>query len=177
MTAHDDLAGDSPRWMSIPASLALIAAFGVIDTVAGFDFGSSLFYLLPISLTTLAVGTTPGLMIAVVSAATGLFADLAGGHQFPLVILPYWNSAVRLTIFVVVAFLVGQREVLLAKTLRQVKTLKGLLPICASCKSIKDDQGQWIPLERYLQDRTEAGFTHGLCPACLKKLYPQFSSN
>jgi len=57
----------------------------------------------------------------------------------------------------------------------QVRVLSGLLPICASCKNIRDDAGRWHGLEQYIQSRTEAQFTHGLCPKCVKKLYPDLS--
>jgi len=57
----------------------------------------------------------------------------------------------------------------LTESLKQVKTLRGLLPICASCKRIRDDQGYWQQVETYLADHTEADFTHGICPDCLEK--------
>jgi len=71
-----------------------------------------------------------------------------------------------------------QREGLVVKlkeALSQVKTLSGLLPICASCKRIRDDQGAWQPIEVYIRERSDAEFTHGLCPDCIRKLYPQYS--
>ena len=52
------------------------------------------------------------------------------------------------------------------------KTLKGLLPICACCKNIRDDKGYWNRLETYIKEHSDADFTHGLCPDCIKKLYP-----
>ncbi|GEM_PF-7090447 len=55
-----------------------------------------------------------------------------------------------------------------------VKILSGLLPICSSCKKIRDEQGEWQVLERYLHSHTEATLTHGLCPECAQKLYPGF---
>jgi hypothetical protein len=55
---------------------------------------------------------------------------------------------------------------------RENKTLKGFLPICASCKKIRDDQGYWNQVESYIMDHSEAEFSHGICPDCVKKLYP-----
>lgn len=60
----------------------------------------------------------------------------------------------------------------LQQALREVKVLKGLVPICASCKKIRNDQGFWQQLEEYLQQHSEAEFSHGLCAPCIKKLYP-----
>ena len=57
----------------------------------------------------------------------------------------------------------------LERTLGEVKTLRGLLPICASCKRIRDDGGAWIQMEVYVRDRSQAEFSHGLCPECLPK--------
>lgn len=56
----------------------------------------------------------------------------------------------------------------------KIKTLRGLLPICASCKKIRDDKGYWQQLEAYIQSHSEAEFSHGICPDCVKKLYPEF---
>jgi hypothetical protein len=54
----------------------------------------------------------------------------------------------------------------LTQTLAEVKTLSGLLPICSQCKKVRDDQGYWNKIEAYLSTRTDATFTHGLCPDC-----------
>ena len=58
--------------------------------------------------------------------------------------------------------------------LAKIKRLSGLLPICSSCKKIRDDQGYWQQVEVYLWDHSEAEFTHGLCPDCVKRLYPDY---
>jgi GAF domain-containing protein len=60
----------------------------------------------------------------------------------------------------------------LEHALHEVRTLQGLLPICASCKKIRDDQGYWNEIETYIGERSEAQFSHGICPDCVKKLYP-----
>lgn len=62
----------------------------------------------------------------------------------------------------------------LQEALSQVKTLSGLLPICSVCKKIRDDQGYWQQVEGYIQSKTDAKFTHGVCPDCFPKLYPDF---
>jgi len=57
------------------------------------------------------------------------------------------------------------------------KVLSGFIPICASCKSIRDGDGAWHQIETYVQKRTEAKFSHGICPVCIKKLYPHFKES
>ena len=57
----------------------------------------------------------------------------------------------------------------------EVKILRGLLPICASCKEIRDDNGYWHQIESYIRDHSEAEFSHGICPECVERLYPEFN--
>jgi PAS domain S-box-containing protein len=64
----------------------------------------------------------------------------------------------------------------LQEALAEVKTLSGLLPICSVCKKIRDDKGYWQQVENYIQNYTDAKFTHGVCPDCFPKLYPDFDS-
>lgn len=70
----------------------------------------------------------------------------------------------------------GERERLL-EALQQansrINLLTGILPICASCRQIRDDDGGWVPLERYVQQHSAAEFSHCVCPACVKRLYPE----
>ncbi|HZC68031.1 MAG TPA: hypothetical protein VE201_05370 [Nitrospirales bacterium] len=65
----------------------------------------------------------------------------------------------------------------LQDALANIKTLHGLLPICSSCKKIRDDHGYWNQLEIYIGTHTDAEFTHGLCPECIQKLYPDYSQS
>jgi PAS domain S-box-containing protein len=62
----------------------------------------------------------------------------------------------------------------LNETLSRVKTLSGLLPICASCKKVRDDHGYWQKLEIFVHEHSEAEFSHSICPDCMETLYPQF---
>lgn len=69
----------------------------------------------------------------------------------------------------------SEREALikdLQKALSEVKILRGFLTICSYCKNIRDDNGYWNQIESYIRDHSEAEFSHGLCPACAKKHYP-----
>jgi hypothetical protein len=61
----------------------------------------------------------------------------------------------------------------LGSALSEVKVLRGLLPICAACKKIRDEHGTWTAVEAYVSNRSEAEFTHGMCPDCLREHYPE----
>lgn len=63
----------------------------------------------------------------------------------------------------------------LHKSILNIKQLSGMLPICASCKSIRNDKGYWEQIEEYIRDHSEAEFTHGICPTCIPKYYPEFT--
>lgn len=64
----------------------------------------------------------------------------------------------------------------LEETLAQVKTLSGLLPICARCKKIRDDNGYWNQIEAFISAHSDADFTHGICPECSSALYPEMEA-
>ncbi|MBU0967085.1 MAG: MCP four helix bundle domain-containing protein [Proteobacteria bacterium] len=61
----------------------------------------------------------------------------------------------------------------LQKALDEIKTLRGILPVCSFCKQIRDEKGLWQKMEAYIQEHSEADFSHGVCPDCMKKHYPE----
>ena len=63
----------------------------------------------------------------------------------------------------------------LQSALRDIRTLSGFIPICAACKKIRDDKGFWNQVEKYIQERSEARFSHSICPDCVDSLYPAIS--
>jgi hypothetical protein len=67
----------------------------------------------------------------------------------------------------------NKEKAALLRAQSKIKTLTGLLPICASCKKIRDDRGYWTKIEAYIQDHTEVDFSHGICPECEEKLFPE----
>jgi len=70
----------------------------------------------------------------------------------------------------------GDKNQRLSDYLVELQAFRGLVPICANCKSIRDEDGEWHPIENYLIQSPMADFSHGLCPVCLKKLYPDFAA-
>lgn len=110
---------------------------------------------------------------------TGIRKD---NQEFPIELsLAGWRSGDEILFTIIVRDITDrkqaekEREQLILElqdALAQVKTLSGLLPICSSCKKIRDDEGYWNQIEAYIQEHSEAVFSHGLCPECAKKLYP-----
>lgn len=62
----------------------------------------------------------------------------------------------------------------LRQALDEIRILRGILPICSSCKKIRNEEGHWEQIEIYIRDRSEANFSHGICQDCARKLYPEF---
>jgi hypothetical protein len=62
----------------------------------------------------------------------------------------------------------------LQRALSKIRTLSGLLPICSSCKKIRDDKGYWHQVESYISDHSKAEFSHSICPECTEKLYSEY---
>jgi hypothetical protein len=120
------------------------------------------------------VGTT-------VLTVAGLFYPLYGAANWLAVtnrvlsLITIWVTAILVLLYKRAA---EEREHLIRElqdALENIKTLRGLLPICSSCKKIRDDHGYWNQLETYIGTHTGAEFTHGLCPECVRKLYPDYS--
>jgi len=65
----------------------------------------------------------------------------------------------------------------LRAAIEQIRTLRGIVPICGHCKKIRDDEGYWHQVEVYVRNHTEAEFSHGICPQCMEKLYPRFAKD
>jgi len=77
----------------------------------------------------------------------------------------------------VLALLIILLVLFLYRKQRQIKTLRGLIPICSHCKKIRNDKGYYEHLEQYIAEHSDAVFSHGLCPECLQKYYPEYSHN
>lgn len=69
---------------------------------------------------------------------------------------------------------VGEENKRLSDYISEIRTLRGILPICSHCKRIKDDQGHWQRIEKYIHDRSEAKFSHGICPECEKAVWGDY---
>ena len=98
--------------------------------------------------------------------------------SFPFTWQPPWsvadsiiNTAIRVAVLVLIAYLVTRTARQTRELAKRVNLLEGILPICSLCKKIRDERGNWQPAEIYVSNRSEAMFSHGLCPDCLKRDY------
>ncbi len=117
-----------------------------------------------------------GLRTGSIDQADGLNAGADG-----YIARPISNQELKARISSLVRILTAERkrDELIAElklALSQIKQLSGLIPICAHCKKIRNDQGYWDQVEVYIQKHTDAVFSHSICQACIKKHYPDFDS-
>jgi ligand-binding sensor domain-containing protein len=92
------------------------------------------------------------------TAAALAFGVLLGAHRWRLAVVEARERELQLRV---------------DEAMSRVKILKGLLPICATCKKVRDDKGYWNQIEQYISDHSEADFSHGICPDCIAKYYPR----
>ena len=119
-------------------------------------------------------------ILSTVLIATGYFLTAKGDIYLMVVMNRFLSlAAVWVTSILIVFWKRSEEErvrleSVLTESQEEVKILSGLLPICASCKKIRDDEGLWNQVEEYIHEHSEAQFSHGLCPDCMKKLYPEY---
>jgi hypothetical protein len=122
----------------------------------------------------------PGALIACVGALPFAVGNLLVPFQWYFAFYPwqshlFWFLQVLALSTGLLVLVLNEDHAALQNTLARLRTLRGLLPICACCKRIRDDEGYWLEIEAYVRDHSEAEFTHGLCPQCMSRMYPEFS--
>ena len=157
----------------IAAGLVILGFIGLLDYHSGREISFGVFYFLPIWLVTWHFHLRAGIIFAVLSALVWLTVENASGVTYSSVLVLYWNGASRLVYFLTFAFLLSNLGEKLRQSRQEVKRLSSLLPICASCKKIRDEKGQWHQIESYIRDHSDTDFSHGVCSDCAKKLYPE----
>lgn len=176
------------RWYQTAASfwvvaLIILGAIGWFDYATGYDLHVFAFYFAPVWLIAWQVGLRSGIYMALLAAATWFAADYVSGHPSSPGIAG-WNALMELAACIVMAGIASvvrtqlrAREKLnteLFETMAQIKRLEGLLPICAACKQIRNERGEWELVEKYITAHSEAQFSHSVCPECARQLYPQY---
>lgn len=160
-------------------AIVLTTMLGVVDWASGYELQFFVFYFIPVAIASWTCGAKHGYFMGILSGGVWFLADFVSGHPYTHPSFAVWNTTVRLIAFLVLAFTTARIRALLRhersisdeleKTLSEVKTLTGLLPICAGCKKIRNDSGYWQQIEEYIEKHSNAQFTHGLCHECMRK--------
>lgn len=141
----------------------------VLDYLTGPFIYFPIFFLFPIVLATWFNGLRWGLVFACCLSFVRIFFSLAWPAPWSMT-ETLVNAAIRLIIFCLTVLLVD-REVKRRALLEEVKILRGILPICSFCKKIRTKDNTWVPVEEYVHEHSEADFSHGFCPDCMRDHY------
>ncbi len=170
-------------WSAV--SILILLLVSLIDLFTGYEFELFVFYYIPVAVAALFVSSTFSYSLAVGSALCWFIVDTYSQHPYSTEFFRVWNTGLWLISFLLISAglskIVHMIESLrtanndLEGALVQVKKLEGILHVCASCKRIRDDKGQWGQLESYIRTHSEADFSHDICPDCMSKLYPDYA--
>lgn len=160
--------------------VALTLGVGSIDYISGYELNFFVFYFLPIGIAAWYLGMLPAVVMSLVSVTIWYLADYYTGHRYSTYLFAIWNTIILLVSFLAIGWTMArlrdlfreERQVRekLEQSISEVKVLEGILPICAGCKKIRNDKGEWQQIEHYIRQRTNTEFTHSLCPQCGEKL-------
>lgn len=159
---------------SMAAILAILLLVVVYITGGIHNYGPLWFFVFPLAALVL-FGPVKGAIASLLPIAIALllnvppFSGIMRTSYDPAFV--FFHAAIYMVVFLLALGYELQRE----RAKREIRELRGLLPICSSCKRIRDDQGYWNQIEDYLQKRSEVQFSHGLCSECMEKLYPDLN--
>ena len=159
--------------------LALSIAIFILDSLIPLGVAGGVPYILVVLVSLWSPRKKLPIYVAIggsILTVIGFYSSPAGGELWKVI----FNRSLALFAIWATAILSFQRKGIYEekeKALLDLKILSGLLPICASCKKIRDDKGYWNQIELYIRDRSEAEFSHGICPACAEKLYGHLEHN
>jgi hypothetical protein len=164
--------------------LAFVALVAVVDYAGGHEMDVFVFYFLPVAVAAWNRSRTLAYAVAFLCAFAWLAMDYLSGHTYEQPVNMWWNAGVRLLSFLLIGYDVGRIRVhfdrerqATRQAMHELHTLCGLLPICASCKKIRDDQGYWRQLEQFIETHSDARVTHGLCKACADRMIREYETS
>jgi hypothetical protein len=158
-----------------PVTIACILALGTlgIDFITGQNIHFPVLYLLPIGLLAWNQFRKVAYLFAILLPSTRIILFFLWGEK-QFLTNTIINAAIASILLLFISYLINiiSRQHIQLK--RKVKTLEGILPICSICKKIRNKDGRYEALEGYITNHSEALFSHGFCPECAQKFYPEY---
>jgi hypothetical protein len=180
---HNDGSRTKTSYLVLIGCTALLVVFFVADLVVPLGYAIGVLYIVVILVSLQCQRKRFIIHMAIVSSLllfVGFLFSPEGGDMWKGI----FNRIIALFAIWTTALISHHRKMLEEKrekaiqdrerALDELKVLRGLLPICASCKKIRNDKGYWTQMEAYIRDHSEAEFSHGICPECARKLYPEY---
>jgi hypothetical protein len=152
--------------------VALGAVMLSIDYLTSESANFPVVYVLPIILAAWYSGTWPAVGLAIAVPTFRLLLVVMPSRPHEGIASLALATALRGAVIIILALWFARLAEFERSLQRQVKVLEGLLPICAFCKNIRNDAGEWERMEGYISRRSEAEFSHGICPSCTETHYP-----
>ncbi|WP_395742860.1 hypothetical protein [Prosthecobacter sp.] len=152
------------RWVLFCIALLVACSDFLAGPIVFFPF----MFVIPVALMAWNCGLRTALWLATILCVIRFCIQYAWGipYTLPVAIV---NAVLRLAILYLITFLCGKLSEQTQALRARVRTLEGLLPTCSYCKDIRDENGEWQQIEDYVASRSEARFTHGICPKCVTK--------
>lgn len=147
----------------------------VLDFITGPVIRFPVTFLIPVTLAAWNDGYRWGLAYAIVLPLIRFGYDLYWSLPEPAWFADGLNAIIEIGVFILLGYLVDKVRAQKAALEREVKILEGLLPICSFCKKIRNPDGKWEQMEQYITDRSEAKFSHSICPDCGRAHYPELN--
>lgn len=165
--------------LAVPGISAFILILGWIDWHSGFELNFYVFYFIPVAIAAWFYGLKSAITFSIVCALTWFLADRLSGHSYSSALFALWNILIRLCSFLIVGWATYKINFLLEsekkktahleKALSEIRILESFLSICCVCKKIRNEDGNWQPIESYITNHSDTVFSHGYCPECGRK--------
>jgi hypothetical protein len=155
--------------------MAMAVVLVWLDYAAGPDTSFPVIYVIPVILAAWYSGRRPAIALAVLVPLAHVVFLVAVWQPSGSSVALVAATAMRATVIVILALWFARLSEHERALQHHVQTLEGLLPICAFCKNIRNEAGEWERLERFISSRSDARFSHAYCPACMKERYPELA--
>lgn len=159
----------SRRWLWFSFSALVLA----VDFITGPYILFPVFFVLPVMLVAWNCSFRCALVLAILLCSVRFGFHYLWGFPWTIAAAVI-NTFMRCCVLVLLAWITATLASRTRSLRERIATLEGIVPICASCKDIRDESGQWHRMERYVSERSRAQFSHGVCPKCAEKLYGEF---
>lgn len=144
-----------------------------IDYITGKHIQFPIVYVLPVGMAAWRRQMTAAYAIAIFAPLARVGFHLLW-HDTESLPVAFLNAPITMSALIFYSYLVDRVAWQTSELEKEIRVLQGILPVCASCKRIRNDKGEYEQIEQYITDHSEASFTHGICPECARKLYPEF---
>jgi hypothetical protein len=160
---------------AVYSTLLALVVLG-IDYVTGKDIQFPILYILPAGIAAWRNQKNMAYTLAILLPLVRV-AFYFPWHETESLFLAGTNALIIIAALILYVYLVDRTSLQTRELGKKVTVLEGILPICASCKRIRNEKGEYEEIEKYITEHSEAIFSHGVCSECSKKLYPEYSND